>query len=90
METIWKFDVPIGDEISVKMPKGAKLLSVQAQHDMPCVWALVDSSDKIGTRKFAWRGTGHLSAALTREMYVGTIQLHGGSLIFHLFDRGFK
>jgi len=85
--TIWKFDVPVQDELTVPMPDGAKVLTVQMQGGQPCVWALVDPDRPVRGRQFAWRGTGHETDSLAPLMYVGTVQMMNGSLIFHLFDR---
>lgn len=30
MKTIWKFDVPVSDELRVEMPEGARFLSAAA------------------------------------------------------------
>lgn len=86
--TVWKFDVKLDDDTIVDMPQGAQVLSVQLQHGVPCVWALVDSDRPKVERRFSWRGTGHPCDGLVAKMFVGSIQMHGGSLIFHLFDRG--
>lgn len=89
-QTIWKFGVPIDDEVGVKMPKGAVVLSVQVQHDQPTVWALVDTEAKTEVRSFHWRGTGHPADGLNPKQYVGTIQVRGGALVFHLFEGAAK
>lgn len=87
MTAIWKFAVPVQDELVVQMPGGAQVLCVQLQFDQPHVWALVDPAVPATPRRFAWRGTGHTTDGLDAEMYIGTIQIMAGALIFHLFDR---
>jgi len=88
MATIWKFTLPMRDEFTIEMPRGARLLCVQTQGNQPCVWALVNEEAEMETRRFAMRGTGHDASGLTAEAdYVGTFQLHGGTLVFHLFVR---
>jgi hypothetical protein len=87
MKTIWKFQVPVQDEITVDMPVGAKILTVQMQAGSPCIWALVDADAPVQPRHFAWRGTGHDAGGLALLKYVGTVSILGGGLIFHLFDR---
>lgn len=86
---IWKFPVEVADTFSVQMPSGARVLAVQMQHAKPCLWALVTPSAPVHYRQFFVFGTGHDIApeiAAVAE-YVGTFQLHGGSLVFHLFAR---
>lgn len=88
MTTIWKYPLEVKDELTVRMPRGARPLCVQVQNGVPCLWALVDSdaSDPEDVR-LAWRGTGHDCAGLTVREYVGSVQLFGEKLIFHLFWR---
>jgi hypothetical protein len=86
--TIWKFPVPIADEFAVVMPKGALVLTVQAQAGEPVVWAIVSPDAPKVQRWFHVRGTGHETAGAESMPYVGTFQVHGGQLVFHLFDGG--
>ena len=86
MNTIWKFRPPIQDSLAIEMPREAQLLCVQTQRNTPCIWALVDSDAPIETRHFAWRGTGHPCGGLKAIGHVGSIQLLGGELVFHLFE----
>ncbi len=82
--TIWKFPVPVADSFAVNMPVGARLLSVQVQHGEPVMWALVDPAASMELRRFHVYGTGHPVGSEAGE-FVGTFQIHGGSLVFHLF-----
>lgn len=87
MKTIWKFSLEMTDDQLVEMPKGAMVLSVQTQHEKPCLWALVDPDQKREERKISIRGTGHpIHGDL--GAFIGTFQMHGGALIFHAFDGG--
>ena len=85
MPTIWKFPLVVSDVTGAPMPRGAKVLCVQAQHDVPCIWALVDPDAPVEPREFRIIGTGH---PITDELgpYVGTFQLMGGGLVFHVFE----
>lgn len=40
--TIWKFPVPVADEVEVSMPTGARILSLNIQDGQPRIWAFVD------------------------------------------------
>ncbi len=87
--TIWKFPLPAPDDVvTLMMPRGAVVLSVQVQHETPCVWALVDPEAPKVPRRFRWAGTGHPLDLRGFWKFVGTFQLHGGDLVFHLFDLG--
>ena len=87
--TIFKFPFEIVDKLVLTMPKGAKVLSVQMQSNQPCLWAIVDKGAPMETREFRLAGTGHDlpdDAILNTMKFIGTFQMYGGSLIFHLFE----
>lgn len=84
-KTIWKFDVPVVGEFSVPMPVGAQVLSVQLQHGEAKMWVLVDTAWPVEPKRFAVHGTGH-PVPPNRGRFIGTFQLDGGSLVFHLFE----
>lgn len=86
--TIRKYPLPIQDEIPIRMPKGARLLSVQTQRDAACLWAMVDPQAPETTRRLALRGTGHDVDGLALAPFVGTFQLDGGAFVGHVFDLG--
>ena len=86
MMTIWKFPLEVVDDQIVDMPYGATILTVQAQNDVPCMWALVGTNNALVPRAFHIAGTGHPFNGVGD--YVGTFQLSGGALVFHVFDQG--
>jgi hypothetical protein len=85
MRTIWKFPLRTTDAQNVEMPAGSQVLSVQTQAGVPCLWALVDPAKEKTTRTFAIVGTGH-PLPPQPGVYVGSYQLDGGALVFHVFD----
>lgn len=85
--TVWKFPLPFPgpDVFEIAMPAGADILTVQVQHGEPRVWALVQDDVPMLPRRLRIAGTGHpIDETILR--YVGTFQVAGGSLIFHLFE----
>ena len=90
MKRVFKYAVPVAGYYTIaKMPHNAEILTVQMQRGEPFVWAMVDDEDAPKYQRiFRWLGTGH--PADDAGKYVGTIQLDGGALIFHLFDGGEK
>lgn len=84
--TIWKFILDIDDHVTVLMPKGAKVLTVQMQHGKACVWAICNPKAEKEERRFCWFGTGFPSMSLLHLDYVGTVQFDNGALVFHLFE----
>lgn len=84
---VWKFPVWDGGDYSdVDMPVGAQILTVQFQEGSgACIWALVDPQRSIERRRFRIAGTGHpINDPLLH--YLGTFQMMGGALIFHVFE----
>lgn len=85
MRTIWKFPIEVRDIQGLNMPSGATILTVQVQHNDPCLWAIVDPSEVTELRTFRIVGTGH-PIDFTTEAYIGTFQLSNGGLVFHIFE----
>lgn len=89
MKTIWKFPLFVVDYQRLEMPHGALLLSVQAQGEKEEVmlWALVESTAEKERRGIWIHGTGHeIQFPLRHGRYLGTFQLGGGALVFHVFE----
>ena len=61
-------------------------MTVQIQHGMPQLWALVDEKAPIIYRTIATYGTGNMMPDGDPGEYVGTYQIHGGALVFHVFE----
>ena len=87
MKTIWKFPLEVADEQIIEMPRGAKILSVRIQHEVPCLWALVDTAQRINVpRTIRIYGTGHNVSSLPDDSeHVGMLFLEDGYLVFHVF-----
>lgn len=67
----------------VKMPKGAAVLTFQAQHDDPVIWAEVDPDAPMIKRKFWLFMTGE--EATSGLHYIGTAQFEGGAFVLHAY-----
>lgn len=85
MKTIWKFELTITDEQIINMPRGGQILTIQTQNEVPCIWALVDPINSKEIVTIHIFGTGHPIRDNFNGKYIGTFQLQGGSLIFHVF-----
>lgn len=84
-KTVYKYALGgFGDWTTVFMPEGAEVLCVQAQNDEPFIWALITVGAPVTAYHFRVAGTGHdLGSNVGR--YIGTFQLNGGALVFHVF-----
>lgn len=75
------------------MPDGAQPLCVQIQHNSPCIWALVNPDNEARAHRFIVVGTGHPLPDISRMTpagkelkYLGTCQMYGGELVWHVFQ----
>ncbi len=88
MKRIYKYLLEVTDVQKVAMPKGAAVLTVQVQNEHPCIWAEVDPEAPTIKRRFVIYGTGHPMSDDKAYRHVGSFQLHGGRLVFHLYTDG--
>jgi len=86
-QTIWKFNLRVDDVQKIAMPKEAKILTVQIQGELPCIWALVDPRNLDTNRIIQIAGTGHDLSKRIMGDYIGTFK-YDGFLVFHVFDGG--
>jgi hypothetical protein len=84
MRTIHKYE--LFPETVLDIPRGATVLSVQVQREKPYLWAEVDTSNELTKRKFIGVGTGHTIPSEARLSFIGTVQLEGGALVFHIYE----
>lgn len=85
-ESVHKYPLPTdGDWNAIRMPLGAVPLCVQMQHGEPFMWARVRIDAPSIIHHFRVAGTGHdLGSNVGR--HIGTIQLHGGAIVLHVFE----
>lgn len=87
-KVIWKYPLSFGANF-LHIPHGAEILSVQSQYNQPFLWALVDTGKREEARELHFLTTGQ---SIYDEpdyafAYINTIQLDGGALVFHIFER---
>lgn len=89
MKTIFKYPLAVADYQEIAMPKGSVVLTVQTQYGHPCIWVEIDPFADKEPRGFEVFGTGHKmyeDMGIERK-YVGTFQMKGGDLVFHVYER---
>jgi hypothetical protein len=84
MRAVWKFPLMLQDSQSVYMPTNADLLTVQMQGEQICLWALCEPENGMSPRIILIHGTGNPIGDI--EGYIGTVQMLGGKLVFHVFE----
>lgn len=89
-KAIWKFKLKIDDKQSIEMPKGAQILSAQVQHNILCIWALVDVDAEKEQRTFEIFGTGNpvpdYVDAEHNYKFIATFMYYDGGFVGHLFE----
>ena len=85
---IFKYELEVTDEQQLLLPEHARILSVQAQNGRLCMWALVNDGALTNRRRtFRVIGTGHTVPDNDSLTFLGTVQLRGGALVFHVFEK---
>jgi hypothetical protein len=85
MQTIWKFPLRPSDKFTIDMPEGATILLIDAQQNIPCIWALVNPKAAVKPRQFRLYGTGSPIEGKLGS-HVGSFQMHNGQLVWHVFE----
>ena len=94
MTSIYKYplgmDIHHGQTLEIMMPRGAKLLDLQMQGQIPTLWAIVNPEKELKKYVFHVFGTGFEMTDYDKKYYdyVGTIQymtVLGGPLVWHVF-----
>jgi len=85
MYTIDKYPLTLIDTQSLILPRGARILTVQPQHETPVMWALIDPEEPA-TEKYTivMYGTGH-PIGIDPGHYISTFQSYSGRYVFHVF-----
>lgn len=90
---IWKYEVAVGLEHFIKIPKRAKILTFQNQSERATLWVEVDVSDpniqmemEAEFRNVQLVMTGQNSP--NGAHYIGTAQFANGSFVLHAYDLG--
>ena len=91
MQTIYKYPFKIASEVIIEMPKGAQILSIQIQNDIPTMWALIDTEKEMENVLFHIFGTGHTIPRLFNYGpldHLATFQQ--GIYVWHMFLRYYE
>ena len=93
MRTIHKFELTPREGTAlvepVMMDVAAKYLHVNVQNDRIYLWAEIETDSPQEWHNFEVFGTGHemiQDMGVDRE-YVGTVLVHYGQLVFHVYHR---
>lgn len=87
MITIYKYPLSAKTVNYLDLPKGAKIISTEPQRGGVNIYALVDTEQtEEETFEVLLYGTGHnVTPRIDEYTFVGTVSLHDGDLVFHIF-----
>ena len=83
--SIFKYILDAADVQEIQMPIGSTILSVGVQRDEICIWALIEPDAVKVSRRIYICPTGREADGLQRVKFLGTVMLHAGNLVFHVF-----
>jgi hypothetical protein len=84
MRTIYKYPFNVSDVVELELPRGARVLHIDVQGGLPCLWALVDTDNPPERAAFRLFGTGQpLPDDVTHTGHVTTF-FHG-PFVWHVF-----
>lgn len=90
MRRIYKYDLEITGQQFVEMPIANEILTIQNQTGIPRIWAIVNLDSPTTKICIEMFGTGQklpdIDGMIGRK-YLGTFQLMGGGLVYHVFKR---
>jgi hypothetical protein len=89
MFAVWKYPLTVRDEQFIEMPQSSRVLHIDTQNGVPCLWALVDDQRPKLRRRVLMYGTGHPITGPVAD-HLGSFLLDSGALVFHVFDGGWQ
>jgi hypothetical protein len=85
MLTIYKYELALGDRVTIPMPVGARPLSVAIQHGRMCLWAMVNTERPKDLATFHVYGTGHSIDADDAPRLVHVATVLDSVFVWHVF-----
>jgi hypothetical protein len=88
--TVWKFPLAMTDSQMIEAPGDFEPLSVQMQHGVACLWAIVSPSLSKESHNIWIHGDGHIIQYPGHLRFVGTVQVGPGEAyhVFHALKGG--
>ena len=89
MRFILKYPLLTNRIQTVHMPTGSKIIKVDVQRNVPTIWAMVESDNKLAGRIISMISTGQtLPDGMWENNFIGTFLLNDGAFVLHAFDLG--
>ena len=85
MKAVWKYPLPIIDNVEISLPKDSKILCVKTQKNDLCLWALVNPDEnETESVKLRIAGTGHPIEEENLE-YIDSVLMYEDNFVIHIF-----
>jgi len=88
MNVIYKYQIFPGDMQVLEIPQDSKILCVQTQGGEPQMWVQQYTEGSLTQKEIYIIPTGATFDADDKK-YIGTFQLNGGTLVFHVYESVF-
>lgn len=85
MKRIYKFIIPLGDDVVRDIHEGAQFLSLLEQDEQVVAYFMIEEGKPMVERRFRVVGTGHPCDDVEKMNFLGTAKLAVGRLILHVF-----
>jgi len=85
---IFKYPLPINDDLrfTLDLPRGWKILTLDVQQEIPCLWIKVYPALQTEAVEFFWVPTGRAVRDEHNVYHRGSVQLREGYIVLHLFQ----
>lgn len=87
MRTIWRSVLKSTDVQEIEVPEGSVFLCAAQQYNDICIWYSCEDTAFLTKRTIAIVGTSHPAPEPDEVKYLGTMFLHAGALVFHVFEQ---
>ena len=85
MKVIYKYPLALKDSQTIYLPFGSRILSVQTQNDILCLWCLVETNATNVELTLRIIGTGNKIEDVDNLRHLGTVQTVHNSFVWHVF-----
>lgn len=102
MRTIYKYPLKVCDKQIIRVPREfverydeyrgvnsikGQVLHIGVQDEIPMLWCLVNPDAETVEYRIATFGTGvEIPSYYNKGNYIGSYMLHGGDIVFHVFE----
>ena len=85
---IWKYQMPVKESFSIKLPKGAKIIRMAGENGYLWLWAVIDTDAELEDRYFdAFKAGGTMPDDLSSHSFVGMASIYiQQELMLYIFE----